>query len=293
MILSSVTTPLLGLVDTAVVGHLDEPRYLGAVATGSTLFTVLFMGLNFLRMGTTGVTAQAFGAGRGDATRQALGQALARARVLAVAMIARQAWILDLGLAALGPAPEVAALAGEYFRIRIWSAPASLANFVLIGWLLGMQNARGPLVLVLVTNLVNVVLSVSFVTGLGLQVRGVALATLLAELAGLVEAGMAQQGRDLVAGYPRQRSARQLLVHHRRQVHQHLVASVAAEGLVEYMQPVDVQHQHHALVVGERRGQFALEHRPGQQAGEAVIGAVQERPDMRADIARNACQAPR
>jgi len=185
MILSSVSTPLLGLVDTAVVGHLDEPRYLAAVAAGATLFSVLFMGLNFLRMGTTGVTAQAFGAGRGDGVRQALGQALAMALLLALAMIALQAWILDLGLAVLGPGPEVAALAGEYFRIRIWSAPASLANFVLIGWLLGMQNARGPLVLVLVTNLVNVVLSVSFVTGLGLQVRGVALATLLAELAGL------------------------------------------------------------------------------------------------------------
>ncbi len=190
MILSSVTTPLLGLVDTAVVGHLDEPRYLGAVATGSTLFTVLFMGLNFLRMGTTGVTAQAFGAGRGDATRQALGQALAMAALLALAMIVLQAWIVGFGLAVLGPGPEVAGLARQYFAVRIWSAPASLANFVIVGWLLGMQNARGPLALTLATNLVNVALSVLFVTGLGLQVRGVALATLLAELAGLAVGAM-------------------------------------------------------------------------------------------------------
>lgn len=190
MILSSVTTPLLGLVDTAVVGHLDEPRYLGAVATGSTLFTVLFMGLNFLRMGTTGVTAQAFGAGRGDATRQALGQALAMAALLALAMIVLQAWIAGFGLAVLGPGPEVAGLARQYFAVRIWSAPASLANFVIVGWLLGMQNARGPLALTLATNLVNVALSVLFVTGLGLQVRGVALATLLAELAGLAVGAM-------------------------------------------------------------------------------------------------------
>lgn len=190
MILSSVTTPLLGLVDTAVVGHLDEPRYLGAVATGSTLFTVLFMGLNFLRMGTTGVTAQAFGAGRGDAARQALGQALAMAALLALAMIVLQAWIVGFGLAVLGPGPEVAGLARQYFAVRIWSAPASLANFVIVGWLLGMQNARGPLALTLATNLVNVALSVLFVTGLGLQVRGVALATLLAELAGLAVGAM-------------------------------------------------------------------------------------------------------
>ena len=88
MILSSVTTPLLGMVDTAVVGHLDEPYYLGGVATGATIFTVLFMGLNFLRMGTTGVTAQAFGAGRGDEVRQDLGQALVMALALALALIA-------------------------------------------------------------------------------------------------------------------------------------------------------------------------------------------------------------
>lgn len=185
MILSSVTTPLLGMVDTAVVGHLDHPRYLGAVATGATVFTVLFMGLNFLRMGTTGVTAQAFGARRGDEARQALGQGLLIAAALAALMIVMQKAIIDLALVAIAPGVEVATHAREYFAVRVFSAPASLANFVIIGWLLGMQNARGPLALTLATNAANIVLDLLFVLVLGMRVRGVALATLIAELVGL------------------------------------------------------------------------------------------------------------
>jgi MATE family multidrug resistance protein len=185
MILSSATTPLLGMVDTAVVGHLNEPFYLGAVAAGATIFTVLFMGLNFLRMGTTGITAQACGAADGDAVRQALGQALLMASVLAGAMILLQEPIIAIALLALQPSAEVAGLTREYFEIRIWSAPATLANFVLVGWLLGMQNARGPLALTLMVNTTNIVLAMLFVVQLGMKVRGVALASLLAELAGL------------------------------------------------------------------------------------------------------------
>jgi len=185
MILSSATTPLLGMVDTAVVGHLEDPRYLGAVAAGATLFSVLFMGMNFLRMGTTGVTAQAYGAGRGDEVRQGLGQALLIALALAAALILLRAPVIDAAVALLGPSPAVATHLREYFDVRVFSAPASLANFVLIGWLLGMQNARGPLAMMLATNAANVVLDLLFVLQLGMRVRGVALATLLAELVGL------------------------------------------------------------------------------------------------------------
>jgi MATE family multidrug resistance protein len=186
MILSSATTPLLGMVDTAVVGHLDEPWYLGAVAAGATIFTVLFMGLNFLRMGTTGVTAQACGAGDGDAVREALGQALLMAFALAGAMLVGRGPIIDLALLAIAPSAEVATYTRDYFAVRIWSAPASLANLAIVGWLLGMQNARGPLALVLIVNVTNIILAVVFVLQLGLKVRGVALATLLAEIAGLL-----------------------------------------------------------------------------------------------------------
>jgi MATE family multidrug resistance protein len=190
MILASVTTPLLGIVDTAVVGHLDEPHHLGGVAVGATIFTVLFMGLNFLRMGTTGVTAQAWGAGHGDEVRQWLAQALIIAVVLAGLMVVLQPLLLSAALALLGPGSEVARSATDYFTVRIWSAPASLANFVLIGWLLGMQNARGPLAMTLTINAVNIVLDLVFVMGFGMAARGVALATLLAEVAGVAVGGI-------------------------------------------------------------------------------------------------------
>jgi len=186
MILSAVTTPLLGMVDTAVVGHLDEAWYLGAVAVGATIFSLLFMGLNFLRMGTTGLTAQAFGANSDDGVRESLGQPCVAALLLASLIVLLQGPIIDLALTLLAPGPEVAEQARLYFAIRVWSAPASLLNFVLIGWLLGMQNARGPLTMVLTINTVNIVLDLGFVVGLGWRVEGVAAATLIAELGGLV-----------------------------------------------------------------------------------------------------------
>jgi MATE family multidrug resistance protein len=185
MIVSSVTVPLLGLVDTAVMGHLDDPAFLGAVAAGATIFAALFMGLNFLRMGTTGITAQAFGAGNNARLREALAQALVTALALAALILAAQSIIGEFAVAALGPSENVAALTHEYFAIRVWSAPASLCNFVLIGWLIGMQNARGPLVIMLTTNSINVALDLIFVVVLGMRVDGVALATVLAELGGV------------------------------------------------------------------------------------------------------------
>lgn len=185
MIVSAVTTPLLGMVDTGVVGHLDEPRFLAAVAVGATVFTTLFMGLNFLRMGTTGITAQGFGAGDRETVREALGQAAVTALVLAGLLIVFREPLLGAALALLEPEPGVAELAGDYYRMRIWAAPAALLNFVLIGWMLGMQDARGPLAMVLSINLVNIALDFWFVVGLGLDVRGVATATVVAEALGL------------------------------------------------------------------------------------------------------------
>jgi len=186
MIVSSITTPLLGMVDTAVMGHLDDAAFLGAVAAGAMIFSVLFMGLNFLRMGTTGITAQAFGAGDNETIRTALGQPVLTALVLAMVIIALQRPLLDTALWILSPSNDVSHLTHTYFEIRIWSAPASLINYVLMGWLIGMQNARGPLVIMLVINLMNVVLDLVFVLLLGMTVDGVALATLISELSGIV-----------------------------------------------------------------------------------------------------------
>jgi MATE family multidrug resistance protein len=186
MILSNISVPLLGMVDTGVTGHLDHPYYLGAVAIGSTIFSFLYAGFNFLRMGTTGITAQRFGAEDGDGVKIALGQALVVALAIAAVLILLQLPIATLSIRLLGPEADVARFANEYFFIRIWSAPATLANYALIGWFLGLQNARVPLYIVLAINLTNIVLDLVFVLGLGMTVDGVAAASVIAEFTGLL-----------------------------------------------------------------------------------------------------------
>jgi len=186
MMLSGLSVPLVGLVDTAVMGHLDSPTFLAAVAANATIFSVTLMGLNFLRMGTTGVTAQAFGSGNHARITESLVQPLVIASILATLLLLAQIPVREFALWVLAPAPETSELARRYFDIRIWSAPLLLWNFVIIGWLLGMQNARGPLVIMLTVNLTNVALDFWFVVGLGMTVEGVALATVIAELAGIL-----------------------------------------------------------------------------------------------------------
>ena len=189
MILSNVSVPLLGMVDTGVTGHLDDAVYLGAVAIGSTIFGFLYAGFNFLRMGTTGITAQAFGARDDDGVRVSLGQALIVSLVIASALILLQWPVAALSMRLLGPEADVAGFAEQYFSIRIWSAPATLANYALIGWFIGLQNARNPLIIVLAINLTNIVLDLFFVLGLGMKVDGVAAASVIAEFTGLAVGG--------------------------------------------------------------------------------------------------------
>lgn len=186
MILSNISVPLLGMVDTGVVGHLDSPAYLGAVAIGATIFTFIYTGMNFLRMGTTGIAAQAFGAEDHDEVRASLGQALVVSFLIALALIIFQGPIGDVALRLLGGDPETQAFASEYFRTRIWSAPGTLANFAIIGWFIGLQNARAPLAIFLTIIFTNIVLDLVFVLVLGMKVEGVALASVFAEYAGFV-----------------------------------------------------------------------------------------------------------
>lgn len=181
MIVASVTVPLVGIVGTAVLGHLEDDRYLAGVAAGTQIFSVLFVGLNCLRMGTTGITAQAQGAGDGAAMRRALGQAVILAVVLGLLLVAAQVPLRELSLVVLGPPPAVAAWTRQYFDIRIFSAPLALFNLVAIGWLLGRQDGRGPLLITVAINGTNIALDLWFVLGLGLGVRGVAAGALLAE----------------------------------------------------------------------------------------------------------------
>lgn len=188
MIVASVSVPLVGLVGTGVLGHLDDEIYLAAVAAAVQIFSILFVGCNFLRMGTTGITAQAHGtlgrdARAGSAIRQSLGEAVIMALVIGLLIIVLQVPIRNAAFGVIGAEPGVTFYGHQYFNIRVWSAPATLFNFAALGWLLGMQNARGPLAITLVLNLTNVGLDLWFVLGLGLKVRGVATGSLLAEFA--------------------------------------------------------------------------------------------------------------
>ena len=186
MILSNVSVPLLGMVDTGVTGHLESSSYLGAVAIGSTIFGFLYTGMNFLRMGTTGIAAQRYGANDNDGLRVSLGQAIIVAVLIGLALLALQMPIEALAIPLFGADIDVEKYALIYFSIRIWSAPGTLVNFVLIGWFLGLQNARVPLLIFLTINITNIILDLFFVLGLGMKVDGVALASVIAEYSGLI-----------------------------------------------------------------------------------------------------------
>lgn len=181
MILSNISVPLLGLVDTAVLGHLPDPRYLAAVAVGSSLLAFLYWGFGFLRMGTTGLAAQAMGAADTARTRTLLGQSLALAALLGTVLVALHPWLLPLGVGLLGPSSEVAALAQSYTAIRIYSAPAVLATYAVVGWLIGRQDMRWPLLITVLSNSLNIVLDILFVVVLDWRSDGAAWATLISE----------------------------------------------------------------------------------------------------------------
>ena len=186
IILANLTTPLLGAVDTAVVGHLPDPSYIGGVAVGSVIFSFLYWAFGFLRMGTTGFTAQAHGAGDGAELRACLLRPLALALGFGCLLILLQSPVKLVALWAIEASAEVSGHTATYFDIRVWSAPASLVNYVVLGWLLGVQRAQTTLVLQLLLNGTNILLDLVFVLGFGWGVAGVAWATLIAEVAAAV-----------------------------------------------------------------------------------------------------------
>jgi multidrug resistance protein, MATE family len=190
MMLSGISVPLLGFVDTAVMGHLDDPSWMGAVAIGSAIFTMLFMSMNFLRMGTTGITAQALGANDASDIKTGLSQSIIIAIVLALLLIALQKPLLEIALRVLSPDPVISKATAQYFLVRIWGAPATLLNFVLIGWFLGLQKARIALLISLLINTSNIILDLIFVPLVGWDIDGVAWATVIAEYSGLALALM-------------------------------------------------------------------------------------------------------
>ncbi len=186
LLLSNLTAPLLSLVDTAVVGHLESPRYLAAVAMGGNYFMFLYFSFNFLRMGTTGFTAQARGGSH--STLIVICRALLLAALLGGLLIAINPWLRDLGLLLLGGSEEVQSLAAQYINIRILGAPAALANFALIGFAIGVQQTRIPFKMTVLMHGSNAVLSYSLVYIWHYDVSGVAAASAMADYLGLFAA---------------------------------------------------------------------------------------------------------
>ncbi len=186
IMLSNATVPLIGYVDTAVVGQLGEAHLIGAVAIGGVIFSFLYWTFSFLRMGTTGLTAQAYGASDSREIAGHLLRALAVAGVFGIAMIALQRPIAAASFWAIGPSRQVQAAADTYYSIRIWAAPAGLINFALLGWFIGLGRAGVAFVVQLVVNILNMALAILFVLWLDGGVAGVGLAALIAEVAGAV-----------------------------------------------------------------------------------------------------------
>ena len=185
IILSNASVPLLGAVDTAVMGHLPDPAYIGAVAVGAMIFSFLYWGFGFLRMGTTGFTAQAFGAEDAEELRATLARPVLLGLVIGLLLIALQVLIRPLAFTLMDASDQVESLATIYFDIRIWGAPATLITYALLGWMLGSGDARSVLLLQLLLNGLNIALNLLFVLGLGMTIDGVALATLIAEYSAL------------------------------------------------------------------------------------------------------------
>lgn len=190
VVLSNLTVPIVGAVDTAVVGHLDAIFYIGGVALGTLIFDYIYWGFGFLRMGTTGFVAQAKGAADGTEVIALLGRGLILGAIFGLLCILLSGPIAGLALALLDGSPQVEAVARDYFAIRVWAAPAALCNFAVLGWLFGMQAMRAGLVQQLLINSVNIVLNLVFVLGLHWGVEGVALATVIAQYSGLLVAAL-------------------------------------------------------------------------------------------------------
>ena len=185
-ILTNITVPLLGLVDTAIVGHLGSAAYIGAIALGTTLMSMAYWGFGFLRMSTGGLTAQAVGEGSRERCFAILTRSLTWALLIAAILLLLQVPLLNAVLYFAEGTKEVQALAAAYFRILIWGAPAVLCLSSINGWFIGMQNATFPLLIAVVQNLMNILLSCIFVFGLGWSIKGVALGTLIAQYIGLL-----------------------------------------------------------------------------------------------------------
>lgn len=183
-IVSNITVPLLGLIDVAIVGHMGSPVFIGAVAVGSMVFNLIYWLFAFLRMGTSGLTSQALG--RRDLAEDAriMVRSLTVAMGIALLLIIVQVPMKWVVFCLIAPTPDVLPYASAYYRIVIWGAPAMLGLYSLSGWFIGMQNTRIPMFVSIMQNVVNILVSLVLVYGVGMQIEGVALGTVIAQYAG-------------------------------------------------------------------------------------------------------------
>lgn len=185
-IISNITVPLLALVDTTIVGHLGSASYIAAIALGGMIFNMIYWLFNFLRMGTGGLTAQAYGANQHQATSYILLRSLTIAGGIALTLLLLQRPIFQVTFHFVTATTEVRSLASIYFNILIWGAPAMLALYSFTGWFLGMQNARIPMCIAITQNVVNIAISTLLVFGCHLKIEGVALGTLISQYTALL-----------------------------------------------------------------------------------------------------------
>lgn len=185
-IVSNITVPLLGLVDLAISGHLGGERYIAAIAVGSMVFNLIYWLMGFLRMGTSGMTAQAYGAADWRGVRLLLRRSLKVSLAIAATFLVLQLPIGWCALQIIHPSPHVWPLAQQYISIVIWGAPAMLSLYSLNGWFVGMQTTRVPMVVAIFQNVVNIIASLAFVYGFGMKVEGIALGTLVAQWGGVL-----------------------------------------------------------------------------------------------------------
>lgn len=185
-IISNITVPLLGMVDIALMGHLDSAVYLGAIGLGGVIFNVLYLSFGFLRMGTTGFTAQAFGRNDRSEIANGLYRSIIIAAGIALLLLILQIPIEKISFYLLDGSEEVKALAAKYFYIRIFAAPATLSLYAIMGWFIGMQNTVAPMIIAITINVLNIIFNVFFVQFLGMDVDGVAYGTVVAQYGGLL-----------------------------------------------------------------------------------------------------------
>ena len=187
-IVSNITVPLLGFVDMMLMGHQESIAYIGAIGLGGTIFSVMYSIFSFMRAGTTGFTAQAYGADDRIEMAHSLYRALCIALISTILILSLQGFVEWLSLKLLHGSEEVLTHTVTYFRVRIWAAPAVLCLYAFNGWYIGMQNTTIPMTIAIVINVINIGLSIFFVNGMGMGVSGVALGTVIAQYCGLAVA---------------------------------------------------------------------------------------------------------